>query len=291
MASASNVAKKLLSRLHLRDNKSSTPEENSEASVENEQCASASPPPIDDNEDESDPVISKRARKDNETLNVAHDLSTSRSDADRTSSRDDHKQSDTLEVGRKSGTTLGVSAKPLQSDRRPRERVDRSKKPTVKPRVQSPPSPHNHHLPNGEERIKAENGSAHKPAATISGHTTPQENVPGPVKPLRMRKTAPSSSRPPKPAPRPLSSPNIGEGSTSTSLTPPAASLTGLSGGSTQELQLLSELQQKAAANDYYGLLGVDPEATLEELSRARREKTRVLHPDHFVNDPERQAK
>ena len=62
-------------------------------------------------------------------------------------------------------------------------------------------------------------------------------------------------------------------------------------GGSKEERQLLTELQQKAAANDYYRLLGVDSEASVEELARARREKTRVLHPDHFANDPERQAK
>ena len=66
---------------------------------------------------------------------------------------------------------------------------------------------------------------------------------------------------------------------------------TATSGGSKEERQLLAELQQKAAANDYYCLLGVDSEASVEELARARREKTRVLHPDHFANDPERQAK
>jgi hypothetical protein len=60
---------------------------------------------------------------------------------------------------------------------------------------------------------------------------------------------------------------------------------------SKEELELLSELFQKAAGSDYYSLLGVNSDATMEEMARARREKTRVLHPDHFANDPERQAK
>ena len=55
--------------------------------------------------------------------------------------------------------------------------------------------------------------------------------------------------------------------------------------------QLLSQLQQLAATNDYYGLLGVDPDCSTDDLAKARREKSRLLHPDHFGNDPDRRAK
>ena len=129
---------------------------------------------------------------------------------------------------------------------------------------------------------------APKPAPTSRlGPIYPHDSLPGPVKPRPSRKTAPSSQHPPR-APRPLSSPNMDEGSDQNLVT---LSLPGLTDCSKEELELLRELQQKAAASDYYGLLGVDPEVTTEELARARREKTRVLHPDHFTNDPERQAK
>ena len=54
------------------------------------------------------------------------------------------------------------------------------------------------------------------------------------------------------------------------------------------ELQrLLSGLQVKARDNDYYGILRVNTTATEEELSKARRERTKELHPDHFTNDEE----
>ena len=56
-------------------------------------------------------------------------------------------------------------------------------------------------------------------------------------------------------------------------------------------VQLLSQLQEQAAANDYYGLLGVEAGATEADLARARREKSRELHPDHFASDPERRAR
>lgn len=51
--------------------------------------------------------------------------------------------------------------------------------------------------------------------------------------------------------------------------------------------RLLSALQLKARDNDYYGILRVEPDASEEELSKARRERTRELHPDHFSNDEE----
>ena len=130
---------------------------------------------------------------------------------------------------------------------------------------------------------------APKPAVTARpgpGPIYPHDNIPGPVKPRPMRKTAPSSHSPR--VPRPLSVPNMEDNSSLLLLT---SSLPGRTECSKEEKELLSELYQKAAGNDYYGLLGVDSDATMEELARARREKTRVLHPDHFANDPERQAK
>ena len=130
---------------------------------------------------------------------------------------------------------------------------------------------------------------APKPAVTARpgpGPTYPHENIPGPVKPRPMRKTAPTSHSPR--VPRPLIVPNMDDNASLSLLT---SSLPRLIECSKEELELLSELHQKAAGSDYYGLLGVDSDATMEELARARREKTRILHPDHFANDPERQAK
>lgn len=49
---------------------------------------------------------------------------------------------------------------------------------------------------------------------------------------------------------------------------------------------LLVNLQQQAVENDYYRLFGVDSSASSEDLARVRREKSRQLHPDHFVNQP-----
>lgn len=142
---------------------------------------------------------------------------------------------------------------------------------------------------------------APKPAVTAArpgssgpvgpGPTYPHDNIPGPVKPRPMRKTAPSSSsHHSSRVPRPLSIPNLDDNPSLSLLT---SSLPGLHVPecSKEELELLSELYQKAAGSDYYSLLGVNSDATMEELARARREKTRVLHPDHFANDPERQTK
>ena len=141
---------------------------------------------------------------------------------------------------------------------------------------------------------------APKPAVTAAkpgpsgpvgpGPTYPHDNIPGPVKPRPMRKTAPSSSHHSPRVPRPLTVPNMDDNPSLSLLT---SSLPGLHipDCSKEELELLSELRQKAAGSDYYALLGVNFDATMEELARARREKTRVLHPDHFANDPERQAK
>ena len=46
---------------------------------------------------------------------------------------------------------------------------------------------------------------------------------------------------------------------------------------STSLQQLLAELQQYAAANDYYHLLGVEPEASMERLEWAWRAKSQEL--------------
>lgn len=58
-----------------------------------------------------------------------------------------------------------------------------------------------------------------------------------------------------------------------------------------EEEQLLLALQMKAVTNDYYELLKVASNASSEELSRARRERTRELHPDHYANDQHQQQK
>ena len=55
--------------------------------------------------------------------------------------------------------------------------------------------------------------------------------------------------------------------------------------GGIEEMRLLLRLEKLAENNDYYRLLGVDPEATAAELAKARREKSRQLHPDHYAND------
>ena len=58
-----------------------------------------------------------------------------------------------------------------------------------------------------------------------------------------------------------------------------------------EEGELLLSLQVKAVANDYYGLLKVNSNASADELSRARRDRTRELHPDHFANDEQQKQK
>ena len=54
---------------------------------------------------------------------------------------------------------------------------------------------------------------------------------------------------------------------------------------------MLEQLRRLAVSNDCYDLLGVDSSASLEELTRARREKSRQLHPDHFAGQPDRKHK
>ena len=62
-------------------------------------------------------------------------------------------------------------------------------------------------------------------------------------------------------------------------------------GGGGEFAGLLSRLQRCGAGNDYYVLLGVAEEAGEEELARARRDRARELHPDHFGGDPEGRAR
>lgn len=55
--------------------------------------------------------------------------------------------------------------------------------------------------------------------------------------------------------------------------------------GNQEERQLLEALLKSAKENDYYGLLRVQPNASGADLARARRERAKELHPDHFPND------
>ena len=63
------------------------------------------------------------------------------------------------------------------------------------------------------------------------------------------------------------------------------AAAQGSEGSEDEGEALLMSLQMKAVENDYYGLLHVESGVSAEELSRARRERTRALHPDHYAND------
>ena len=57
--------------------------------------------------------------------------------------------------------------------------------------------------------------------------------------------------------------------------------------GSTMD-KLLATLKQQATDNDYYSMLGASAASTGSELAQCRRDRSQELHPDHFVNDPER---
>ena len=345
-ASASNAAKKLLSRLNFRDNKSISPE-NSETSVEADQNASTTESKKED--EESDPVITKRSRDGSKPSDVVSDVSLSNSEGDggrasRKTTKSVHKGTKTPETAATPvDSPVSPSTDPTLSTKqrhgRTKDTESKSLKPTlkVKPQLAAAATAPQRLSSGSDEKTKKESvspetgttssfssssssstgrginvvqrkqqnsqqiSSRQSPTAErASKHTVPraagptyphrdnENSVPGPVKPRSQRKTAPSSH--PARAPPPSSSqlPNTEEGYNSSQLT---ASLPGLTDCSKEELQLLSELNKKAAANDYYGLLGVDPEETVEGLARARREKTKVLHPDHFANDPERQAK
>lgn len=56
-------------------------------------------------------------------------------------------------------------------------------------------------------------------------------------------------------------------------------------------LRMLSKLQLLARENDCYRILGVEPTADTNELTRAWREKNKEFHPDHFTKEPDRKAK
>ncbi len=53
----------------------------------------------------------------------------------------------------------------------------------------------------------------------------------------------------------------------------------------------LEKLRRLVLTNDCYALLGVESGATPEDLLRARREKSRLLHPDHFAGQPNKKHK
>ena len=351
-SSASNAAKKLLSRLNFRESKSSAPQEDSETSVEANPRANSSSP-VNANE-ESAPTITKISSEEPKSLDTAvKNHSNSESGATAKPNLKTGKSAESSKSAQDSDKSVTMSRstkQPSQPSEQPESRVPpkdtvRAKKPAVKVRPQqvvataaSPSSPQESSLKTSGEKAKRELGGASETSSSTSaitsssssspstsashvsnviqrmqnsqqqhqqpqlstrrapkpvvtakpgpGPTYPHDNIPGPVKPRVMRKTTPSSHSPR--APRPLSVPNIEDNSSLSLLT---SSLPGLTDCSREEQELLSQLFQKAAGSDYYDLLGVESDATMEELARARREKTKVLHPDHFANDPERQAK
>lgn len=57
------------------------------------------------------------------------------------------------------------------------------------------------------------------------------------------------------------------------------------------EVQLLGKLNIKAHSNDYYRMLGVEPGCSQDDLAKARREKSRELHPDHCANDEQQRIR
>ena len=60
---------------------------------------------------------------------------------------------------------------------------------------------------------------------------------------------------------------------------------------STSQEALFNQLTHQVKLNDYYTMFGLPPTASLEELTKARRDLTAQLHPDHFNNDSEQQSK
>ena len=335
---AANAAKKLLSRLNFRDNKSTSPED-SETSVEADHHTAVSPSVVKSGE-ESDPVITGESREDDaKPLSEAAVSNTDSSGlegggASKGSSKPAQGKENIhegQETDSKDDTVTSRSAKSSEQLRGGQKRMGNSlEKPTVKVRPQTTATAKStslgqqqslgskektkrelgsretsnrltsssttaSHVSKVIQRIQQQNSSQEptttnrvpKPAVTQGlGPVYPHDSLPGPMKPKPPRRTAPSS-HPPR-APRPLSTPDMEQDSSQVLAT---SSLPGLTDCSKVELEMLSELQQKAASNDCYGLLGVVSEVTPEELARARRERTKVLHPDHFANDPERQAK
>lgn len=71
----------------------------------------------------------------------------------------------------------------------------------------------------------------------------------------------------------------------------PQAHIAPLQREATTPESILRQLEQKACDNDYYQLLEVDPSADFNEISRRRRERSKELHPDHFMTDATQKAK
>ena len=54
-----------------------------------------------------------------------------------------------------------------------------------------------------------------------------------------------------------------------------------------QSSDLMRSLQEQASVSDYYKLIGVASDVSADELTRAWRQRSRELHPDHFMSrDP-----
>lgn len=105
------------------------------------------------------------------------------------------------------------------------------------------------------------------------------------------RQTASADNKPPPPPkptvavkPKPSSKPQV--------TSKPQAHIAPIQKEEPSKMEsLLKQLEQKVVENDYYHLLGLEESASVEDIARRRRERSRELHPDHFMTDATQKAK